>query len=355
MALKRYANNPILRPKDVPPSRDDYEVIGVFNAAAIRFKDEILLLLRVAERPVQNRSDAVRVPLLDTTVSPPQWGERVWLRSDPDLDASDPRGVRYKGRHYLTSVSHLRLARSQDGYRFTVDPQPALFPTTPYEAYGLEDPRITQINGEYWITYVAVSEWGVVTALAKTADFETFQRLGVILYPENKNVVMFPGRINGRYAALHRPGVTALGDKVIWVSDSPDGIHWGNHRPCIGLRPGHFDAIRVGACAVPIRTPDGWLEIYHGVDTEGRYHLGAALLDLEQPEKVLARSREPLLSPTQPYEVDGFYGNVVFSCGAVEEPDGCLRVYYGCADERMAVAEAKVDDILATLTEAPAS
>src|SRR5690606_33859353 len=136
--------NPILRPKDVPPSRDDYEVIGVFNAAATRFGDDIILLLRVAERPIQHDPNAIRVPVLDTSTDPVTFGELVWSRDDPDLDASDPRGVRYKERHYLRSVSHLRIARSRDGYRFAVDPDPALFPATPYETYGLEDPRITE-------------------------------------------------------------------------------------------------------------------------------------------------------------------------------------------------------------------
>lgn len=349
MTLTRYANNPILRPKDVPPSRDDYEVIGVFNAAATRFGDDIILLLRVAERPIQHDPNAIRVPVLDTSTDPVTFGELVWSRDDPDLDASDPRGVRYKERHYLTSVSHLRIARSRDGYRFAVDPEPALFPATPYETYGLEDPRITEIEGEYWITYVAVSPWGVTTALAKTADFVRFERAGIILHPENKNAVLFPEKVGGKYVLLHRPGVTGLGDKMIWVSDSPDGLHWGHPRPAIGLRPDSWDAIRVGACTVPLRTPEGWLEIYHGVDVQGRYHLGAALLDLERPEKVLARSPEPLLSPLLPYEVEGFYGNVVFSCGAVPMPDGRLLVYYGCADERMAVAEGDLNDILASL------
>jgi len=117
MVLKRYAGNPILTPADVPPTRDDYEVIGVFNAGAARVGDEIVLLLRVAERPLQKDSTRIRVPLLDTTVEPPRMGELSWSLDDPDLDVSDPRGVRYKGRDYLTSVSHLRVARSRDGYR----------------------------------------------------------------------------------------------------------------------------------------------------------------------------------------------------------------------------------------------
>lgn len=349
MVLRRYADNPILSPADVPASRDDYEVIGVFNAGAARIGDEIVLLLRVAERPVQDEPGRIRIPLLDTTVEPARAGELSWSLEDPDLDASDPRGVRYKNRDHLTSVSHLRTARSKDGYRFAVDPAPALFPSTPYEAYGLEDPRITPMNGSYAVTYVAVSSWGIVTALATTGDFVEFERQGVIFHPENKNSVVFPDPDANGWMALHRPGTGGLGDKMIWLSRSPDGLHWGGHRPVVGLRPGMWDSVRIGAGAPPIRTERGWLEIYHGVDDDGVYHLGAVLLDLEDPGKVLARSPEPLLSPVEPYETDGFYGNVVFTCGAVDTPDGRILVYYGCADQRMAVAEGRLDDILASL------
>jgi len=346
MTLRRYVHNPILTPRDVPPTREDYEVIGVFNAGAVRVGDEIVLLLRVAERPLQLDPNRVRVPWLDTTVRPARFGELSWDRRDPEVDLSDPRGVAYRGRHYLTSVSHLRVARSRDGYRFAVDPQPAMFPQEIYEAYGLEDPRITPMGDEYWITYVAVSNWGVVTALARTKDFVEFERLGIIFPPENKNVVLFPGPINGRYYALHRPGEIAFGNKVIWSASSPDGRAWGQYAVALDVRPGMWDSRRLGAGAVPFRTERGWLEIYHGVDEAGRYHLGLALFDLNDPQRLIGRSARPILSPDAPYEAKGFYSGVVFSCGAVVEEDGLVRVYYGCADESMAVAEATVDELL---------
>lgn len=350
MLLQRYAYNPVLTPADVPPSRDGYEVIGVFNAGAVRAGDEFILLLRVAERPVQDDPGRIRIPLWDTAAGPPVARELVLSLDDPGLDASDPRGVRYKGRDYLTSVSHLRVARSRDGYRFTVDPEPALLPSAPYEAYGLEDPRITPLGGgEYGVTYVAVSSWGIVTALATTRNFVRFERKGVIFHPENKNCVLFPNPSENGWLALHRPDAGGLGDKTIWLSESLDGVHWGRHRPVMGLRPGMWDSVRIGAGAPPIRTDEGWLEIYHGVDDEGTYHLGAALLDLNDPGRVLARSAEPILSPAEPYETDGFFGNVVFTCGLAEAGDGRIFVYYGCADERMAVAEGRIDDILARL------
>ncbi|MBO8142111.1 MAG: glycosidase [Firmicutes bacterium] len=346
MTLRRFSGNPILTPADVPPSRDDYEVIGVFNAGAVRFGDEILLLLRVAERPKQTDPARVRVPWLDTTQRPARFGELSWDRDDPDLDVSDPRGFRYRGRHYLTSVSHLRVARSRDGYRFSVDRKPAMFPAEPYEAYGIEDPRITPMGDEYWITYVAVSKWGVVTALARTRDFVAYERMGILFPPENKNVVLFPGRINGRLFALHRPSEGAFGNRVIWSAASPDGLAWGSHRVALALRPDRWDCRRVGAGAVPFRTSHGWLEIYHGVDDGDRYHLGLALFDLERPDVLIGRSPKPVLSPDAPYEATGFFSGVVFSCGAVVEDNGLVRVYYGCADDSMAVAEATVDELL---------
>ncbi|MFO7310859.1 MAG: glycoside hydrolase family 130 protein [Bacillota bacterium] len=354
MAVRRFADNPILTPKDVPPSRQDYEVIGVFNAGAARVGDEIILLLRVAERPLQLDPQRVRVPYLDTSVKPARFGELSWQKNDPEADFSDPRGVRYRGRHYLTSVSHLRVARSRDGYHFTVDPQPAMFPEEIYEAYGIEDPRITPMGDEYWITYVAVSSWGIATALARTKDFIHFERLGIIFPPENKNVVLFPGPINGRYYALHRPGEIAFGNKVIWSASSPDGLSWGNHTVALELRPGQWDSVRLGAGAVPFRTDQGWLEIYHGVDDAGRYHLGLALFDLENPQRLIGRSKGPILSPDAPYEAKGFFGGVVFSCGAVVEDDGLVRLYYGCADESMALAETTVDELLALVEPVPA-
>ncbi|HLT58009.1 MAG TPA: glycoside hydrolase family 130 protein [Limnochordales bacterium] len=347
MTLRRFAGNPILTPKDVPPSRDDYEVIGVFNAGAVRFRDEIILLLRVAERPRQLDDRRVRVPWLDTTVQPARFGELSWAKDDPEVDVSDPRSVAYRGRHYLTSVSHLRAARSRDGYRFAVDPKPALFPQEAYEAYGLEDPRITPMGDEYWITYVAVSRWGIATALARTRDFVHFERLGILFPPENKNVVLFPGPIHGRHYAFHRPGDASFGPKVIWSASSPDGLSWGQHRVALDVRPGAWDSHRLGAGAPPFRTEQGWLEIYHGVDEAGRYHLGLALFDLDDPQRLIGRSPGPVLSPDAPYEAQGFFPGVVFACGAVAEDDGLVRVYYGAADDAMAVAEATVDELLA--------
>lgn len=345
--VTRLAHNPIISLADVPPSRPDYEVVCAFNPGAVRFGKETILLLRVAERPADTRKDERVAPIFDV-----ERGEITHLRvrdGDPGLEGDDPRSFRYRGENYLTSISHLRLARSTDGERFTVERLPALFPQEPYETYGLEDPRITPIGSEYYVAYKAVSESGICTALARTRDFVSFERLGVIFCPENLDVALFPGRIAGRYRALTRPVPWFIGPRGIWLAASPDLLHWGEHRPLLPPRPGLFDAAKTGASCVPIRTDRGWLEIYHGADRSDTYCLGCALLHPEEPWRVIARSTTPLMAPEAAYETRGFYGNVIFACGAVEQ-DGEVTIYYGAADTVTAAARTSIDYLLCSLT-----
>jgi predicted GH43/DUF377 family glycosyl hydrolase len=172
----------------------------------------------------------------------------------------------------------------------------------------------------------------------------------VIFTVENRDVAIFPTRVGGRYVALHRPVPAGIGAPEIWLASSPDLRHWGDHRWVLGPRLGAWDSHRMGGGAVPIPTPHGWLEIYHGVDEHGHYCLGAVLLDLEQPHRVLARSPEPILSPEADFERQGFYGNVVFTCGTLVLDDGdTVRVYYGAADSVTAAADFSLREILASL------
>ena len=143
----------------------------------------------------------------------------------------------------------------------------------------------------------------------------------MIFPPHNKDCAIFSEQIGGRYYALHRPSSPTIGGNYIWLAESPDLVHWGNHRCLAHSRPGMWDSARVGAGAAPIRTPEGWLEIYHGADANNRYCLGALLLDLESPWKVLARSSEPIMEPLAEYERTGFFGNVVFTNGHVVDGD----------------------------------
>jgi predicted GH43/DUF377 family glycosyl hydrolase len=214
---KRVAENPIITPEMVKPSEPNLEVIGAFNPGATRFGDEIILLLRVAERPIMDDPDLVGVPVLNLNHADSGRLEILTFpRHSPLTDLSDPRAVVYEGRVYLSSISHLRLARSKDGVHFTIDDEPTLFPETKYEEYGIEDCRITPIDGVYYISYTAVSRYGICVGLACTEDFKRFRRLGLILHHENKNVALFPRRVGGRYVAMHRTASSAFNGPNMW-------------------------------------------------------------------------------------------------------------------------------------------
>ncbi|MHC5061469.1 MAG: glycoside hydrolase family 130 protein [Planctomycetota bacterium] len=347
MLVERCVKNPLIVPADVVPSRADYEVVGAFNAGATVYNDEILLLLRVAERPGNKAKDEELAPVLN-----PKTGQIDPFRikhSDPDLEILDSRAFNYKGRMYLTSISHLRLARSRDGINFDIDPAPAVFPETDYETFGLEDPRITRMADTYYIAYKVVSETGICTGLLKTDDFEKYERRGIIFCPENIDVAIFPEKINGRYYALTRPVPMHIGPRGVWIASSENLTDWGGHKPLIMPRPGTFYSGKTGGSCVPIKTDAGWLEIYHGSDEDDKYSLAAVLLDLNDPTKIIASSKEPLMQPEADYEVKGFYGNVVFSCGAVVKDDGSVIIYYGASDEFTAAATTTIDKIMGTL------
>jgi predicted GH43/DUF377 family glycosyl hydrolase len=346
MKVFRSPENPIIGPKDVKPSRDNFEVVGVFNAGVTRLEDQIILLLRVAERPTSECPDVAMAGVYD--VKQDDIVVEKFSKDEPETDFSDPRLIIRPTETYLTSISHLRVARSSDGIHFEIEQKPAIAPANDYETFGIEDPRISLIDGTYYINYVAVCPYGVTTCLASTKDFSSFERNGVIFCPENKDVVLFPERIDGKYHALHRPVSSLFKRNEIWIAESPDLLCWGNHRYLMGPRPGLWDGKKVGASAVPFRTDHGWLEVYHGADQNDRYCLGTVLLDTEQPGKIIARAEKPILQPEADYEREGFFGNVVFSCGLLRE-EGKLRIYYGVADTSIAYAELALRDVLKNL------
>jgi len=243
----------------------------------------------------------------------------------------------------------LRIARSKDGANFVVDELPTVSPENRFEEYGCEDPRATLIDGVWYITYVSVGHIGITTSLLTTTDFRTFERHGLMFLPDHKDVVILPGKYNGRYAALTRPMPQSFGRIIgIWIAFSPDLVHWGDHQPLALPRPGMWDELRLGASAVPFVVDGGILEIYHGVNRDTHYSLGGLLLDANDPSIVLARSPEPILVPIEPYERDGLFSNTIFSCGhvALDDTGEYIRVYYGAADICMAAADVKVQDIL---------
>jgi len=347
VSLFRSPKNPIIEPKNVKPSRDDFEVIGVFNAGVARFGDEVILLLRVAERPISECPEVVLTAVYDVAAG--DIAVKEFSKSDPTNDFSDPRLIITPSGTYLTSISHLKLARSKDGINFEIEETPAIAPANDFETFGIEDPRISFIDGTYHVNYVAVCPLGVTTCLASTKDFRTFERRGVIFCPENKDVAIFPERIDGKYYALHRPNSPLFGRNEVWLAESPDLICWGNHRHLMGLRQGLWDEKRIGASAVPFKIEQGWIEIYHGADQDNRYCLGAVLLDSHEPWKVIARSEKPILEPQADYEIEGFFGNVVFSCGLLYE-DGKLKIYYGVADTAICYAELSLEDVIENLS-----
>ncbi|MFP4353933.1 MAG: glycoside hydrolase family 130 protein [Phycisphaerae bacterium] len=341
--LQRVDENPLLGPEDLKPTVEGAEVMCTLNPAAVRVGPETLLLVRVGEK----------APVEDGYVSYLRWdpetGNTVVGRlkiGDPDLVTTDPRGYYYRGKMLLTSISHLRIARSNDGRNFSFDPEPALYPATPYEAYGCEDPRITHIDGKYYITYTAVSDRGVTVGLASTNDFARFERHPIIFPPYQKDVCIFPEKIRDMYVCRHRPYKNEFNDACIWTAYSPDMLCWGLHEQTLTPRPGTWEGGRVGCGAAPVRTEEGWLEIYHAADESGRYHLGAMLSDMEHPERVTHRGSKPVLEPEADYEITGIYGNCVFSNGLVVDDDGRMTVYYGAADRICAAAITSVDEMV---------
>ena len=342
---QRFTENPLLQPGAVSPSIPEMHVECLLNPGVFRFGGKIWLLVRVAERPKQKQCE----------VSFPIFGKNHAIEiiqfdtSDPKLDMSDPRVIRYDGRDYLTTLSHLRLLCSEDGVHFREDPSyPAVFGRGELETYGMEDCRVVQIGDEYLLTFSSVSHYGVGVGLRSTRDWRNFEARGMIFPAHNKDCAIFDERIGGKYYALHRPSSPELGGNYIWIAESPDLEHWGHHR-CIALtRPGLWDSVRIGAGASPIKTSAGWLEIYHGANKESRYCLGAMLLDLKEPWKVLARSEEPIMTPCTDYEQTGFFGNVVFTNGHLVDGDR-ITVYYGASDAVICGAHFSISEILKTL------
>ena len=351
MQMIRCLENPLITPDMVTPWLPEYSVVCTFNAGVAEYNGETLLLMRVAEKPPKAPDGYLNVPVL--CESDHQWQVRIHTLSlsDPRYDFSDPRKVldREAGNYtFLTSISHLRLARSRDGIHFSVDPRPLIRPECALEGFGTEDARITKIDSVYWINYTAVSGNGITTALASTENFREIRRHGVAFVTENRDVTIFPEKIREKYYALVRPVPRQIGTAKIWVAESPDLLHWGNFTP-LALPVFPWSDARNGGGAVPIRIPEGWLILYHGADkASNRYSMGAALLDLNDPRKVLGVTREPILRAEAEYETEGFYPNVVFSCGAVCHGN-TVRMYYGAADRVIGLASAKVEDLLAAM------
>ena len=298
--FQRHPGNPILSVDDWP-----YKANSVFNAAATEVDGKILLLARV----------------------------------------EDFRGM-----------SHLTVATSDDGINnWQIEKTPSLKPEPqkyPEELWGIEDPRITWLEelNKWVICYTAYSKVGPLVSLAMTSDFKSFNRMGPVMPPEDKDAALFPVKFKGLWAMLHRPvPKSALLGAHIWISFSPNLKHWGEHQEIIQAREGGWwDANKIGLCAPPMQTKEGWLILYHGVRTTASgsiYRLGLALLDLENPAKVIRRTDEWIFGPKAHYEREGDVDDVVFPCGWIKKKD-TVFIYYGAADSRICVATADFNELV---------
>ena len=264
--------------------------------------------------------------------------------------------VRFQGRYLmLITVEELEghysiyRADSDDGEQFSINPEPFMIrlqccPSSNYESVGIRDPRITPLNGEYFITCVADGDHGMRVALARTRDFKSVERLGYLSQVDVKNGVMFPRKIDGKYVLLKRPDPGSS----IWVSYSSDLEFWGQCSVVMTPRGGFWDSTRIGASAPPIEIDEGWLLIYYGekgTSAGPLVRLGAAILDRDDPSKVLARSNVPILAPRERYERIGDVPNVVFSTGVLLEGD-MLRVYYGASDSCICLGTTRLETVV---------
>jgi len=350
--VTRFEENPLLSPKDLTPSREGLTIACLLNPGVFIHEGKICLVVRVAERPEQNEF-SVSFPILkeDGTTEI----KNIHL-NDADLIATDARVIRYKGSDYLTTLSHLRVLASDDGIHFHESARyPPIYGKGALESFGVEDCRVSQIEETYYLTYTAVSPSGVGVGLKTTKDWVSFQSHGLILPPHNKDCAIFEEKINGMFYALHRPSSMQLGGNYIWLAESPDGLHWGNHQCIARTRENGWENARIGGGASPIKTPEGWIVIYHGANEHHQYSLGALLLDVKDPSLVLARTHEPIMAPTQTYEKSGFFGNVVFTNGHVRHADqDKITIYYGASDEFVCGGVLSISDLFKALEQSPA-
>ena len=295
--IRRYVHNPILTKTDIP-----YPVETVHNAAVVKHGNEYIMLFR---------------------------------------------------SHLRTGRSIIGLARSPDGFHFTAAPKPFLIPGG--EEFSVEDPRVTRVEGEYLITFSVYSRDGVQIALAKTQDFSHVDRVALITEADYRNVVIFPEKFDGLYARLDRPH-SEISPWSIWISYSPDLRFWGESQLIMRPVQYHWDEMKIGPGAPPIKTEQGWLSIYHGVFRTmvgAVYRLGVALHDLLDPSKIIGVGDSWILQPEDPWAITGYVHNGVFTCGAVAEPDGTVKIYWGGADTVMCVGEASVSDLVALCLDHP--
>jgi beta-1,4-mannooligosaccharide/beta-1,4-mannosyl-N-acetylglucosamine phosphorylase len=325
--IRRCAENPVLAPSDIP-----YEASLVFNAGVTKYQGRYVMVFR------------------------------------DDYGWAEGKGF---------SGTHLGLAFSDDGVAWDVEPKPCLTVEQFRESMrpllrnrGTEeihrayDPRLTVLDGRCYLCFAVESDHGIRGGIAVTDDFRDFELLSLSV-PDNRNMVLFPERVDERFVRLERPfpiyGRGAPERFDVWLSRSPDLVHWGEEDLVLGVEDVPFSNRKIGPGAPPVRTPQGWLTTFHAVDFDEsrgkngweprwqkRYTAGVMLLDLDDPRKLIGLCEQPLLSPEADYETsEGYRCNVIFPGGMILEPDGEVKIYYGAADTVECLASAHVDDLLA--------
>ena len=283
MQFERYPGNPVLRPNPLSA----WEALNVFNCAVVHHNGLFHMLYRA-------------------------------------------QGIDYK--------SSIGYAVSIDGYDWARLDKPVLTYGPEYETRGVEDPRVSRIDGAFYMTYTGYSVHGTRASMARSTNLIEWERLGVVLpYEDNKDHALFPERVGGRYCMFHRR------EPDIWVAYSDDLLHWTDHQRVFGPRPG-WESRKVGISGPPLKTSSGWLLVYHGVDDELYYRQGVALLDPEDPTRVLSRPDGFVLEPREPWEHLGDVPHVVFSCATLRVRDE-LWIYYGGADRVIGQASCPMSEL----------
>lgn len=353
----RLSTKLILKPSDFEPSHPNLKVVGVFNPGVVRYQDQVLALVRVSEGPKKSDDNFFYSPKIVI-----EDGKRqLIIDKFNKVPISDVRKSTVDTKlSRLSTISRLDVVHldSTGQNVISIQQNKQLQTQNEYESYGIEDPRITRIGNKYIITYVSVSALcGVTTSLFETYDFVHFERKGMIFDQDTKDVVIFPEKINYSYCAYLRPDSHPTYHRLTMMyATSPDLIHWGEYQYLMDARLNAWDSYRIGAGCPPIKTEKGWLNIYHGVslidnNPVGMYSVGAVLTDINNPAKIIARSTEPIFSPSEVFETNGFAGSVVFPTATIshhQNPDKII-LYYGASDSSIGLCELSLHEVLESL------
>jgi len=312
----KYPGNPIITFKDVP-----WHCTMAYNPSCVKTPDGKLALTFRADEFEDVNSDQIEILGV----------------------------VPAKERH-----GSIALAMSDDGINFQIHPGAVIEPL-PDEEGSLYDPRMTVIDGTYWTTYCTSTSRGIMNGIAYSNDLYNWTRVHRTL-PDNRNALLFPEKVGGLYVRLDRPfGHIFLGHNFdMWIGFSPDMEFWGRHSMVLSAKDVPWGSAKVGPSTPPIRTDEGWLLLFHGVERRkpdkfgwaSTYRAGVMLLDLEDPSKVIGMCPDPIMEPTEDYECIGYRSDVVFPGALIPEDDGTAKIYYGAADQCVCLATTRIQDLI---------